>query len=498
MKLTNQLYFTVSALLVAVACFLLFVSLKHGIGISPDSVSYIQAAAQFRQGGGLASLPSHWPPLYPLMLSALSLLSTDELSVFKLFHSVLYGLNIFLIPYLCIPKSDNQNAVRLLFSLFLLASPQFFLVHQMAWSESPFLTLCFSGLAILHNNPNSRKTIYLSASLLGLAMLTRYIGIYFIAMGSLALLCVSDGEIYQRLKKSIFYGALAISPSLVYGLFNSLTLGSSTNRSIDLHPISVEHLNSLGTLVVNWFAPQSHQGIGLLLVIATAFIFLITHLKRLSLIVKPSTLNLDKSWYFLILAVGYIIFILISISFFDAYTPIDERIFIPCYIALWAAIFSLLMTNSKPVLLVTLLLVAAIGASNMLSTSKQVSNSIQNGIGYLAQGNNGLPILDSVQKYAGTRKIYSNASDFLFIHRGINAMPLPKVYSPVSLKPNPEFQQKLDTISNDIRSGDAIIVYMSGFIWREYFPEYDLLIAESQLKPVYFQNDGLIISLPAK
>lgn len=498
MKLTNQLYFTLSALLVTVACFLLFISLKHGIGISPDSVSYIKAAARFRQGGGLASLPNHWPPLYPIMLSALSLLSFDTLSVFKLFHSVLYGLNIFLIPYLCIPKSDNQNTVRLLFSLFLLASPQFFLVHQMAWSESPFLTLCFSGLAILHNNPNSRKTIYLSASLLGLAMLTRYIGIYFIAMGALALLLVSDGSAYQRLKKSIFYGAFALSPSLIYGLVNSLTLGSSTNRSLNFHPISISHLNDLGALVVNWFTPQSNHGIGVLFVIVTAFIFLIGHLKRPSLIVKPSTLNLDKSWYFLILSFGYIIFILISISFFDAYTPIDERIFLPCYIALWAAIFYLLGTNFKPVFLITLALVSTIGASNMLNTSKLISNSIQNGIGYFTRGNNELPILDSVQKYAGSRKVYSNAPDFLFLHRDINAIQLPRVYSPVSLKSDPEFQQKLEAISNEVQSGDAIIVYMSGFIWRKYFPEYDVLIAESQLKPVYFKNDGLIISLPAK
>jgi len=496
LKLTNQLYFTVSVLLVAVACFILFISLKHGIGISPDSVSYIKAASQFRQGGGLASLPNHWPPLYPLMLSAIGLFSIDELSAIRLFHSVLYGLNIFLIPYLCIPKSDNQNAVRLIFSFFLLASPQFFLVHQMAWSESPFLTLTFSGLALLHNNPNSKKTIYLSAGLLGLAMLTRYIGIYFIAMGALALLCVSDGGVYQRLKRSIFYGALAISPSLIYGLFNSLTLGSSTNRSFNFHLVSVEHINSLGALIVNWFAPQGHQPIGLLLVIVTAFILLIAHLKRPSLIAEPSILKLDKSWYFLLIVVGYIIFIFISISFFDAYTPIDERIFIPCYIALWAAIFSLLGTNFKPVVLITLVLVTAIGASNMLSTSKQLSNSIQNGIGYLARGNNDLPILSSVQKYAESRKVYSNASDFLFVHRGIDAVPLPKVYSPVSLKPNPEFQGKLDAISKDIRSGDAIVVYMSGFIWRKYYPEFDVLIAESQLKPVYFQSDGLIIGLP--
>jgi 4-amino-4-deoxy-L-arabinose transferase-like glycosyltransferase len=498
LKLTNQLYFILSALLAAVGCFLLFVSLKHGIGISPDSVAYIKAASQFRHGGGLASFPNHWPPLYPLMLSALGLFSIDELSVFKLFHSALYGLNIFLIPYLCIPKSDNQNIVRLLFSLFLLASPQFFLVHQMAWSESPFLTLCFSGLAILHNSPNSTKTIYISAGLLGLAMLTRYIGIYFIAMGALALLIIADGEIYQRLKKSIFYGALAISPSLIYGLFNSLTLGSSTNRSINFHPISVDKVNSLGTLIINWFAPQGHHGIGLLLVIVAGFIFLIAHIKRPNLVAKSSRLDLHKSWYFLVLAVGYIIFIFISISFFDAYTPIDERIFLPCYIALWAAIFCLLGTNFKPVLLITLVLVVAIGASNMLSASKLISNSIQNGIGYLARGNDSFPILDSAQKFSGSRKVYSNAHDFLFIHRGINAMPLPRVYSPVSLKQNPEFQQALDEISNDIRSGNAIIVYMYGFIWREYYPEYDVLIAESQLQPVYFQKDGLIISLPAE
>ena len=69
----------------------------------------------------------------------------------------------------------------------------------------------------------------------------------------------------------------------------------------------------------------------------------------------------------------------------------------------------------------------------------------------------------------------------------------------------PEFPSKIPAFVERTRLTKPIgITLLLGptiaalWIAAEGFPDFDLLIAESQLKPVYFQNDGIIISLPAK
>ena len=60
---------------------MLYYATHLGIGISPDSVAYIMASRQLSQGQGLTLIGAHggqvplthFPPLYPLVLSFLSL-----------------------------------------------------------------------------------------------------------------------------------------------------------------------------------------------------------------------------------------------------------------------------------------------------------------------------------------------------------------------------------------------------------------------------------------
>lgn len=479
------------------ACLLLFASLNYGIGISPDSVAYIRAASEFRSGGGIASLPNHCPPLYPVVLSAVGVFGDDELFAIRVFHSILYAINIFLIPFLLVPKSDKQNLVRLIFSLFLLASPQFFKLHQMAWSEPLFLTFCFFGLASLFRG-QTKNAIYLSACLLSLATLTRYVGVYFILMGVIGVLFLTNGNVLKRLRYAFIYGLIAILPNLFYGLINSVIRGSSTNRSFNVHLVTLEHFESLKRLFLGWFTPHASSMIGMLLASATGIVVIIFLLTLKPKISDSSIHDKRIAWplFLLLTAFGYTLFILTSISFFDAYTPIDDRVFIPCYLALWGAIFCIINSNTKWLSAAALSIAIIMLASNYLATSKLVTHSIKNGIGYLVRGSRDLPILDAVEQKSQGTIIYSNAADFLYITRKIDARPLPKEYSPVSLKVSKHFAEKLTGIANEMRSGNAVVVYVSGFSWRQYYPKPKAVINASQLGPIYNKNDGLILGTP--
>lgn len=493
MKLTNQLYYVLAATIAVVATLLLFASLNHGVGISPDSVAYIKAASDFRNGGGIESLPNHWPPFYPIVLSAVGLLGDDDLAAIRLFHSALYGLNIVLIPYLGIPKSNKQNVIRLTFSLFLLASPQFFAVHIMAWSEPLFLTLCFSALVLLFRD-QSHKVIYISAALIGMATLTRYVGVYFIAMGTVGVLYTSNAKVVKRIKTAFIYGLIAITPSLLFGIANIASKGSSTNRTFNVHIATSEHFESLKQLILGWFTPQNNETIGMLLFSSMVLLIVISYL----IFCKKKSTKLNKSSqlsiYLLLTALGYIVFIFTSISFLDAYTPISERVFIPCYVFLWASIFCLASNDTKCPAIPILLLIIAIITSNFQNTSELISRSIRNGIGFLARGNSELAILDHVEKHSGNIKIYSNAPDFLYITRAIDATALPKKYSPSSLIEYKEYPKELALIKNQLYSGDAIVVYFAAFTWRKYYLEPKNIFNIFELQPSYLGPDGVIFS----
>ena len=65
----------------AVAAAVAAVGSTSGIGISPDSARYLSVASSLREGRGFAiwtgAPVTLWPPLYPVLISALGLLGVE-------------------------------------------------------------------------------------------------------------------------------------------------------------------------------------------------------------------------------------------------------------------------------------------------------------------------------------------------------------------------------------------------------------------------------------
>ncbi len=495
MQLTRNLFFTLMGAVAFIASSMLFISLKHGIGVSPDSVAYIRAAAEFREEGNFHSFPSHWPPLYPLLLSFVGSFSANTLLAIKLFHSIMFGLNVVVISIICIPEGTHRNLSCVLFSVFLFLSPQFFSIHQMAWSEVPFITLLFAGLVLPYKN-QSKKIILLSAVLIGLATLTRYAGIYFIAIGALSTLILSKGTLLKKSIFSLVYFLIALLPLLTYSIYNLATRGSSTNRELAIHLASIEHVKALANMLATWFLPNNPTSLSSVLIGLLCLLVLVS----LTYSVLKSDLKLTKNWTFFLFSIGlgYVAFIFISISFFDAYTPIDVRIFLPLYISLWGTIFALLSTRLKDsprfIAIIPFTLIVVVTYTNSQKTKDALSQSIHNGVGFLSKDAAKLPILNAAAKLSKHKSIYTNALDFLYIHRGIDAKSIPKKYSPVSLKPTPDYQANIGEVISEISDGNAVMIYLSGFYWRQYIPTPLEVAATDELDIIYSGKDGVIFS----
>src|SRR5258708_25154977 len=82
---------------------------RSGAGLTPDSLTYINAARQLMQGQPLTEIPgngkadpyTHFPPLFPVLMAIIStLLRTDPLQAGQYINCLLFRLNPLLVPLL--------------------------------------------------------------------------------------------------------------------------------------------------------------------------------------------------------------------------------------------------------------------------------------------------------------------------------------------------------------------------------------------------------------
>lgn len=86
--ITSLLAFLAGALLVYVA------TSAYGIGLTPDSVSYLAAAKNLKHGHGLIDYDGtpfiKWPPVYPCALYSISALGLGEQLAARVLNVIVY------------------------------------------------------------------------------------------------------------------------------------------------------------------------------------------------------------------------------------------------------------------------------------------------------------------------------------------------------------------------------------------------------------------------
>lgn len=198
-------------------------STRHGVGISGDSISYVQAARHLREGWGLMLLdPSlfggltpmkQWPPFFSIVLSAIHLFGADAIDGARWLNAILFGCNI-LVAAVMIYRYSRSLLASLFGCFLVLMSSRMILAHQMAWTEPLFMFTGFSGLLLLDafSRQRQRGLLALSAMLIGLAFITRYAGAAFVAAGGLSLLLSGQASLRQRIRDVVLFGVIASVP----------------------------------------------------------------------------------------------------------------------------------------------------------------------------------------------------------------------------------------------------------------------------------------------
>ena len=224
-----------AVLAVAGAVLVLLRNATWGPGLHWDSVNYISVARSLLAGEGLMQftghLYTHWPPLYPLLLAAISLPGFDPHAVAGPLNAFLFGLTILVAGHWL----RHRIASRLLF-LWACLAVTFALpltsVASWALSEPVFILFVTLGLFSMDRFLRGDQTAALiwAALFTALACLTRYIGFVVVVALLPLVLLQPDARLSAKVKRGAVYALISVIPISLWLLRNLLRVGVPFGR----------------------------------------------------------------------------------------------------------------------------------------------------------------------------------------------------------------------------------------------------------------------------
>lgn len=492
----------------------IFISTPWGLGLSPDSISYATSSRELSEHGDFMGLPSHWPPLYPVLLAVSNTLAGDPVLGSRFLHALLFALNSILVVLL-FRDQEKKNILFLIFPFLIVLQPDFVAVHLYLWSEPVFIFLALTNLMILNKMASEEKVsikyFFFLALITGTITMARYAGLFLVLVNIIAILVFvrlpaspnsrarafilgkwnlpdwisSDGM--RRIWIASIVALLSLLPIVLWSLFNVLRGGEAAHRDIVWHMPGQQHLGQANATLAEWFHVPQNSGwlVILLLVISLIWAF--------SYGTQSRKLGNIKSWSLIPLSglyiVVYICFLLASISLADYHTPLDGRILVPILPVVMVLIAHLF--RACPAKRLSLLLLVVIMCLLALNVSKSVELMVmskKNGMGFANRNIQEMQIISTVRKLPSKWKVFTNGPEFFSLYLPQGSTMFPRKMHPGTQLDNEQYVAQMEGMR---RTADALVFFM-GMNYRYYLPDASELNGQAGFHLVYSQADGAI------
>jgi 4-amino-4-deoxy-L-arabinose transferase-like glycosyltransferase len=333
----------IAVFLVAMA--IIIYATPFGLGLGFDSVAYISAARNLKSGVGLGRITcvgfkpmTLWPPFYPITLAGLGLLGLDPIRSSRAISVAGYALTIF-VAALLIYRISRKILPLVLISVLFLSSASIVNTFSWAMSEALYIPISLVSLYLLYEYMENGRRAYLigSAIFIGLAMVTRYVGIALLPVWLIILAVSENASVREKIKNGLIGLVLAGFPLLAWFIRNDIVSNSGTGRKLSLNIPSLLDLEYFIKQVVSWVIPVEYTRYRIrLIIIAVSFLaliimtifFLFSPKLKSSAVRKGILLFLLYSLFYSLVVLGTIIFWVPSISM------VDERILVPLLVNL--------------------------------------------------------------------------------------------------------------------------------------------------------------------
>ena len=518
-KLNHSSIYLIILIIAGVGMALVASATRWGVGTSPDSAVYIGAARNLASGKGftIAGASSqdqaitHYPPLYPAILALGGVVGVDPLIGARWMDIILFALILLLAGWILNKIIQEDRWLVLVGVLLLLISTPLLTVSTMAWSEPVFILLFLASFLFLARFIETQRPAYLfpAAVLMAFALLDRYAGITLVATACLGILVLEKTSWKRKILGSLTLGLIAVLPLLVWLTRNLISTGSATNREFVPHFITLARIWQGFLTLADWLLiPGSLNNrivLSLLLIVTGSFIICFILWQRIGFSQQRFSIRSEYERMPVILKLLlffipiYLIFLVFSISFFDANTPLDQRILSPVFISLVISSIYLaervLITTGKKWVTVGIIVISGIFCLGYARQAGQLFlNSYQNGIGYSSRVWLYSETISEVKNLPEGTVIYSNAPEGIYLRLNRQAKRIPRKTDLYTGLPDPAFPQKMEAVLEDLQMNQGALVYFSAFP-RSAYPSEAELVQSLSLQPLEHASDGTIYIL---
>lgn len=491
-------------LVIAGAIGLFLFATPWGIGTSPDSAGYILQARALHDGEALAGVGTQWPPVYTVVLAGTALVAGDPLIGARALNMLLFAANAVLMG-IFVARVTGYRWLAFASGLLVLTATPVLLVHAYAWSEALFLCLGFPGLLVLAQYIRSDKWqfLLLAAVLLALAALTRYAGIPFILTGMLGVAATSRNALWTRVRIAVLFGLVSALPLLLWLGWSFLQSGTAGNRELAFHPISRTQIWQAVFTMTGWLhVPVATPGLFRLLLVAILLFVAVTlgviafrrrDVRDLPAISEPFV------WLVMLFVPTYLGFVVLTVSFLDANTPLDDRILAPVFIAMLVlamtgvSIVLRLITRQKLVREVIIATLGVLVLAQLGSAMSWIRTYRQMGLGYSSPAWQQSETVAAVRALPPQVSVFSNAPEAIGLLARREAHSLPRKNAAMLGEANAGYDDEVAALREAVASG-AVVVYFDALADRPVATASELA-SKMALVPLKRTSDGFILGI---
>jgi hypothetical protein len=444
MKITSHLFSlsknTDSLFAALIGFSLIQVFAKHsGIGVSPDSVTYIAATRHMLAGNGFKSFDFSpvvdFPFAYPFFLTFISFLSrVDPVQFGAILNGFLFGILLYTCGAIMNGFQKPSTWYKRILLLCIVLSPAMQEVYSMLWSETLFLLLILLFIINItrYLEQSALRWLLISAIVCALVCLTRYAGIFLWLTG--CCIIFFNKKIYwrKRVAHCFIFGSISLTLLLVNILRNLWTTGLATGIRPKSDAGLLKIMEYFGGVLCDWLLINRSSGLSVLLTLAVLLIF------AMNVIFNRAKKNGTTVEYVIALTgLIYCGFMLFTYSI-TRYEQFTSRLLSPVYIPLlWMlsyripGFFSRTSYRMKWFIGIPVFLLAAWFLNIQLAADWEFYDGVKDaGIpGYREDPFTRSEIVQYLEKnktvFDPRFPVYSNAGDAVYFVNGLPALQLP-------------------------------------------------------------------------
>jgi hypothetical protein len=193
----------------------------------------------------------------------------------------------------------------------------------------------------------------------------------------------------------------------------------------------------------------------------------------------------------------YIAFLIFSISFVDANTPLDDRILSPVYVGVLILVLYgfgeliRLARGSRPIRYLLIGMIAVMSVAYLWPDSNLVKEGYQQGLGFNNIGWLQSETLAQVSALPMDMVIFTNIPDAINLHTSHVAASLPRKMNLTTQQDNPSYQTEMAHVRELLANREAALVYFNLPIGGS-FPKEDEVVQALQVCLLAQGADGNI------